>query len=156
VTIYLVRHAKAGERDSWPGEDWLRPLSRRGQHQAEHLLDVFSGLAVELVLSSPYVRCLESVVPLAGWHKVAIEPVDELAEGAAFDDVIALVRKHLTHETVMCTHGDIVPMVLDWVRVNGVDVGSDPQWPKGSTWVLHTDTEGEVVRASYIPNPPDS
>ncbi|MFT6391405.1 MAG: 8-oxo-dGTP diphosphatase, partial [Ilumatobacter sp.] len=33
-TIYLVRHAKAGERRLWTGEDVDRPLSQRGWRQS--------------------------------------------------------------------------------------------------------------------------
>ena len=65
MKLYLVRHAKAGERGAWPGDDRLRPLSRRGQLQSEGLIAVFDDRKVERILSSSYVRCLETMVPLA-------------------------------------------------------------------------------------------
>ena len=40
MTVYLVRHAKAGERGVWDGDDQLRPLSGRGHLQARGLLEV--------------------------------------------------------------------------------------------------------------------
>ena len=40
MTVYLVRHAKAGDRDSWREDDRLRPLSGRGRLQARALVDV--------------------------------------------------------------------------------------------------------------------
>ena len=66
VTIYLVRHAKAGERNVWEGDDRLRPLSGRGHLQARGLLDVLEDAQFDRLLSSPYVRCMETVVPLSG------------------------------------------------------------------------------------------
>jgi 8-oxo-dGTP diphosphatase len=155
VTIYLVRHAKAGERNVWEGDDRLRPLSGRGHLQARGLLDVFEDAPFDRLLSSPYVRCLETVVPLSGERGVAIEPVDALAEGATLDEALALVGKHTAHGAVCCTHGDVVPMLLQYYANRGVDIGAAPQWPKGSTWALDTDATGEVMAARYLPPPPD-
>jgi len=155
VTVYLVRHAKAGERGVWDGDDQLRPLSGRGHLQARGLLEVLEGAQFDRLLSSPYVRCMETVVPLSGERGVAIEPVDALAEGAALDEALALVGKHTAHGAVFCTHGDVVPMLLEHYANQGVDIGAAPQWPKGSTWALDTDATGEVTAVRYLPPPPD-
>ncbi len=66
MTIYLLRHAKAGERNVWEGDDLLRPLSGRGHLQARGLLEVLADAQFDRLLSSPYVRCMETVVPLSG------------------------------------------------------------------------------------------
>ena len=155
MTVYLVRHAKAGERGVWEGDDQLRPLSGRGHLQARGLLEVLEGAQFDRLLSSPYVRCMETVVPLSGERGVAIEPVDALAEGAALDEALALVGKHTAHGAVFCTHGDVVPMLLEHYAGQGVDIGAAPQWPKGSTWALDTDATGEVTSVRYLPPPPD-
>jgi broad specificity phosphatase PhoE len=155
VTVYLVRHAKAGDRSSWPGTDFLRPLSRRGQLQAERLLDVFAGVNLDRILSSPYVRCMESVVPLGGERMLAVEPVEALCEGGSLDNALALVRKHADHDTIMCAHGDLIPALLEHYARRGVDLGPDPSYPKGSTWTLDLDSTGEVISARYVPPPPD-
>ena len=155
MTIYLVRHAKAGERGVWEGDDQLRPLSGRGRLQARGLLEVLEDAHFDRLLSSPYVRCMETVVPLSGERGVAIEPVDALAEGATLDEALALARKHAAGGAVFCTHGDIIPMLLEHYANHGVDIGTTPQWPKGSTWALETDATGEVISARYIPPPPD-
>ncbi len=155
MTVYLVRHAKAGERNVWEGDDELRPLSGRGHLQTRGLLDVLEDAEFDRLLSSPYVRCMETVVPLSGRRGIAIEPVDALAEGAQLDDALALVRKHAAGGAVFCTHGDVIPMLLDYYGRHGVDIGVAPQWPKGSTWALDTDATGEVISARYLPPPPD-
>jgi 8-oxo-dGTP diphosphatase len=155
VTIYLVRHAKAGERGAWPHDDEFRPLSARGQRQARGLVDVLGDASYERLLSSPYVRCTESLAPLAFVSRLAIEPVDALAEGASLEDALTLVRKHLHHGAVMCSHGDVIPMLLEHFARNGVDLGPDPQCPKGCTWVVEPDSAGEIRTVSYRPPPPD-
>lgn len=153
MSIYLIRHAKAGDRDTWLDGDRLRPLSGRGHRQARELIDVLRDATFERVLSSPFVRCMETVVPIAGARGRSVEPVDALAEGARLDEALALVRKHTTSGALMCTHGDVMPMLLDYYASAGADIPSVREWPKGCTWVLDTDTTGEVVRASYIPAP---
>jgi len=155
MTIYLVRHAKAGERRAWSDADELRPLSGRGHIQARGLLEVLADTRFERVLSSPYVRCMETVVPIASVRRIAIEPADALAEGASLEEALALVRKHAGTGAVMCTHGDVMPMLLDHMAAHGVDIGPAPQWPKGCTWVLETDATHDVRAARYIPPPPD-
>ena len=155
MTLYLVRHAKAGDRSDWNRDDRLRPLSRRGQRQAEGLVDLLADLNVDRVLSSPYVRCMETVVPLAGTRGLAVEPVDALSEGAPLDTALALVRKHAHHDAVMCMHGDVLPALLEHYDDHDVAFDHAPAWPKGCTWILDVDATGEVVAARYLPPPSD-
>jgi 8-oxo-dGTP diphosphatase len=155
VTIYLLRHAKAGERGVWDGDDFLRPLSGRGHLQTHGLLRTFEDARFDRLISSPYVRCMETLVPLAGQRGLAIEPSEALTEGATLGEALALVNKHTAHGAVFCTHGDIIPMLLQHYADQGVDIGPTPQWPKGSTWMLESDATGEVVTATYVPPPTD-
>lgn len=155
MTLYLVRHAKAGDRREWADDDRLRPLSRRGQRQAEGLVDLFSDAHIDRFLSSPYVRCMETVVPLAGLRLVAVEPVEALSEGASLDNALALVRKHAHHDAVMCMHGDVMPALLEYYERHGVPFDHELTWPKGCTWVLDIDSTGEIIAGRYWPPPPD-
>ena len=153
MTVYLVRHAKAGTRDSWDGDDRHRPLSARGRVQARALAELLQDATFDRILSSPYVRCMETVVPIAGNRGMAVEPVEALTEGAPLDPAIALVRKHAVSGALMCMHGDVLPALLDFYAAAGVDIPSERDWPKGCVWTLDTDNTGEVVRASYTPPP---
>jgi broad specificity phosphatase PhoE len=154
MTIYLVRHAKAGDR-SQQDDDWLRPLSRAGRAQARGLLSLLHDARFDRVLSSPYVRCLETVVPIAGARRLAIEPEDALGEGGDLDSVLTLVRKHIVNGALLCSHGDVIPAVLSSLAASGVDLGPDPLCPKGCTWVLEADGGVDVTRVRYLPPPPD-
>jgi 8-oxo-dGTP diphosphatase len=153
VTIYLVRHAKAGERSAWPGDDFQRPLTRRGQLQSDALLTQFDGLHLDRLLSSPYIRCMETLVPLASERMLPVEPVEGLTEGATLEDALTLMRKHTHHDAVMCSHGDVIPMLLEHYAARGVDLGEELLCPKGCTWVLDVDETGDVKTATYIAPP---
>jgi hypothetical protein len=81
VSVLLVRHAKAGDREKWDAPDDLRPLTAKGEAQAEALVDLLAGYDIDRVLSSPYLRCTQTVAPLASARGLAVEPCDDLAEG---------------------------------------------------------------------------
>lgn len=153
MTVYLIRHAKAGDRDTWRDDDRLRPLSARGHLQARMLVALLDDAVFDRILSSPYVRCMETVVPIAGVRAMAVEPVEELAEAARLEGALALVRKHAIPGALMCMHGDVLPMLLEYYAAAGVDIPDDREWPKGCMWTLKTDNTGEVVRARYTPPP---
>lgn len=155
MTIYLVRHARAGERGSFRQDDWLRPLSSAGRSQARGLVALLRDARFDRVLSSPYVRCLETVVPLAGARRLAIEPDDALAEGGDLDSVLAIVRKLIGSGAVLCSHGDVIPAVLSHLAANGVDIGKNPRCPKGCTWVLESEGGVDITKVRYLPPPPE-
>ena len=132
MAVLLIRHAKAGDRDDWEGPDDLRPLTRKGETQSEALVADLARFDVVRVLSSPYLRCSQTVAPLAAARGLAVEPTDDLAEGEARAG-LALARSLLSApgETVLCTHGDVVEEVLD-----ALGVRREGWTRKGATWVL--------------------
>ncbi len=104
----LVRHAAAGKRREWDGDDRLRPLDERGRRQAAALVELLGLLGFRRVVSSPYVRCVETVEPLAAALGVEVETDDRLAEGAG-----AAALELLREDGVLaCTHGDVIEEVL--------------------------------------------
>jgi 8-oxo-(d)GTP phosphatase len=107
----LLRHARAGERDEWQGDDRLRPLDEKGQRQARRLVEELAALGVTRIVSSPYVRCTQTVEPLAAELVLPIETDDRLAEGARRHEVDALLDE-TPSGAVLCTHGDVVELVL--------------------------------------------
>jgi len=151
VTVYLVRHAKAGSRRNWKGDDELRPLSKAGRTQARALAKRFGGSAVTQIVSSSYVRCRETVVPLAERVGVEVELSDALAEGATPADSLRLLEKCAGEETVLCTHGDVLGNLLMHASHLGVDLGDD-RIEKASVWTLEV-VDGEIRSAHYEPPP---
>ncbi len=150
---YLVRHAKAGDRERWKESDELRPLTKKGRGQAEALVEMFRGLDVARVISSPHIRCVQTVRPLALDRGLAVDTSDALAEGAATSDVLALLEGLASTPTVLCSHGDVIPALVLHLVGLGADIKGERDWKKGSTWVLEREN-GRVTLASYQP-PPD-
>ena len=156
MTVLLVRHAQAGRREAWKGDDRLRPLSNKGQSQAKavavELVDFVSDAGERLlVLSSPYTRCRETVAPLAAALGVHVTESPELAEGGG-RAARRLITDLVDQAAVVCTHGDVIGEVLGWLKDQGVDLGPHPEWAKASTWVL--DARKGVFRAAHYLPPP--
>src|SRR5258706_1561493 len=104
---FLVRHASAGERLEW-ADDRLRPLDDRGRRQAAELAAAPSSGDVQRVVASPYVRCVQTVEPLAAALGLDVEVDDRLAEGAGFAAQALLEEDGV----VACTHGDVIHDLL--------------------------------------------
>ena len=152
VSLYLIRHAKAGSREQWDEPDELRPLDEEGFLQAESLVYQLDGMPIARILSAPAVRCRQTVELLARARGLPLEIEESLAEGTPPEKVVALLSSVADKPTVLCTHGDIVEHVLSSLVREGVIQGGDLKLKKGSTWIL--DTEGRrVIRARYLPPP---
>jgi broad specificity phosphatase PhoE len=91
-TLYFVRHAKAGSRTRWEGNDRERPLSKSGRNQAEALDSVLGPNAISAIWSSPYLRCVQTVEPLAKARKLKVQETRHLAEGARLKGVYRFIE----------------------------------------------------------------
>jgi 8-oxo-dGTP diphosphatase len=125
VIVYLVRHARAGHRETWPGEDdTLRPLDERGLRQAEALVTQLADRDFSRILTSPYTRCVQTVEPLAEARGLPVEAVDSLAEGAGEAAALDLFRG-LEAPGVACVHGDLVEALVGESAKKGATVVLD-------------------------------
>jgi 8-oxo-dGTP diphosphatase len=151
TTVLMVRHAHAGDRGIWSGPDHLRPLSDKGHAQARRLLETLAAWRIDRVLTSPYVRCVQTVQPLA--DKLGLEPAtdDRLAEGAPPQSSASLLLDSGGDVTVWCTHGDVMADLVMRLRDEGIV--DETRWQKGSTWVLEVDPTGTVTAARYLEPP---
>jgi phosphohistidine phosphatase SixA len=152
MAAYVVRHAKAGDREEWQGDDRLRPLTKSGRQRAEALADLLKNEPLDRILSSPYVRCLQTVEPLAARRKLPIEPRKDLEEGADGESVIRIVEDAKGQNVVLCTHGDVVEELLERLIEQGVVDRARASNEKAGTWVLY-DENGRITSARYLPAP---
>jgi 8-oxo-dGTP diphosphatase len=151
-SLFLVRHAAAGDRTAWTDDDRLRPLTGKGAAQAKGIAGWLKDRDIERIITSPYVRCLQTVEPLA--HKLGIEmELDEsLAEAAGGKAARQLVGELAGTNAVLCSHGDVIPALLDWMVRRGMELRSPFDCKKGSTWEVAV-TAGEFTSARYWPPP---
>jgi broad specificity phosphatase PhoE len=144
---YLVRHAHAGDRRAWTGPDGLRPLSAPGRREARGLLTQLRDYRITRILSSPAVRCLETVEPLARRRGLTVEPTDLLGVDADPAALVDLLLDPAAGDAVLCSHGELIGAALTRL------VGHDDDalgWPKGSTWVLDAG-DGRLRHRRYLP-----
>src|SRR5689334_616787 len=149
-TFYVVRHAKAGSREKWEGDDRLRPLTDKGLKQAEELVRTFKPYPVTAIFSSPYVRCMQTVEPLAKSRRLEIKRSPSLEEGHGLEGLGEFFGDESLDGVVLSTHGDIMWELVEDLRSREVAEGGDE---KGATWVCEVDDHGVVERARYIPAP---
>jgi 8-oxo-dGTP diphosphatase len=157
TTVYLVRHAKAGDRSSWQGDDRVRPLTGKGRRQAVKICDrLFPLMSIHpqaRLVSSPYTRCLQTLEPLAARLHGSVQPDDRLAEGYDRDGALELITS-LPNGSVLCSHGDVIPDVMAALQRRGTEIVGAPDWRKGVVWVLAR-RDNEIVEASAWPPPAD-
>jgi phosphohistidine phosphatase SixA len=151
VTIFLIRHAHAGARASWNGDDLARPLDGKGRRQAEHLAGILADAPIGVIYSSPSARCIETVEPLARQRGLIVHTVGVLHEGSDRDDAVRFALEHAAENPVLCTHGDLVPKMLRRFRGGGMRSTKANESAKGSVWQLEVDGNGTVVSGVYHP-----
>ena len=148
--IYLVRHAKAGERRVWTGDDTSRPLSKHGWKQSRAVAERLAGKGVSTIHSSPYVRCVQTLEPLSELIDTSIEIDQRLREDEPFEPVLELLRE-VPDSSVMSTHGDIIPATMQALERRGMKMNTRPDWRKSAVWVLKRNKKGDIVQATVWP-----
>ncbi len=150
-TIYLVRHAKAGERRLWTDDDVERPLSKRGWKQSESLAKRLAAHGASALYSSSYVRCMQTLEPLGRLIGAEVQPEPRLFEDEPFEPVLELLGE-VENGAVLCSHGDIIPATIRALHRRGMHVDTPPDWGKASTWVLRR--KGSKITKGKVWPPP--
>jgi len=151
-TLFLVRHATAGDRAKWKGSDIRRPLTKSGGRQAAAIAARLAPRGIERILSSPYDRCTLSMAPLSKLTGAPIEITDVLAEEADLDATWDLIESLIGYNAVLCSHGDVIPAIINRLMWVGLSIDSRFYCSKGSTWEVEVDG-GKFTTVTYVPPP---
>lgn len=151
-TLYLLRHATAGDRTKWDGIDAIRPLTKKGRRQSAVLADLLQHAGIEKIYTSPYTRCVQTVEPLAEAIGAKVIEHDGLAEGPDIDAAYGLVDELVGYNAVLCSHGDVIPAVINRMMWAGLSLDSRFYCSKGSIWEVNLEG-GRFTTAHYIPPP---
>jgi 8-oxo-dGTP pyrophosphatase MutT (NUDIX family)/phosphohistidine phosphatase SixA len=151
--VVLVRHAKAGKRSEWRGDDRLRPLDEVGEQQAAALAGHLRQFVPTAIHSADRTRCVCTVQPLAEeLHlDVQVDPRFNDDEYATDPDGVQAALMSLAKPgtvSVVCSQGEAIPALVDSL---GPGVRSS-ETRKGAWWVLPV-VDGEVVAADYYDAP---
>lgn len=136
MKLILVRHARAAKRTQWTGPEWMRPLVASGDEQARSLAGWLAPAEIARLVSSPALRCRQTLAPLALATGLPIEIDERLAEGADEAKAFELIGTLRDRSTVVCTHGDEIGAVLARLRAKGLAIDEEPRCEKGSAWLL--------------------
>ena len=151
--LYLVRHAKAGNRSQWDSDDSARPLTGRGRRQSIAIAERLAPFATGSLISSPSLRCVQTLEPLAKRLGTTIVVDEKLAEGAGFDGAVDLLAT-LPDGSVLCSHGDVIPDTIAALKRRRCEIVGEPDWRKASVWQLHRGVAGAISEATALPPPP--
>lgn len=153
MTLILVRHAHAGSRREWTGDDRVRPLSPRGEKQARWIAKRLVDLEPTRILSSPALRCRQTVEPLAERLQLDVTDDDRLFEGAGRTDVRSIIDETKRDTVVLCSHGDVIPALLRELVDRGMHHDDPLRWQKASIWIAERDAGDGWGPARYVAPP---
>ena len=154
-TVYVIRHAHAGDRSTWAKDDRDRPISPKGRAQTKALTAFLAARGVGSIHSSPYKRCLQTVKPLSKALDLEVNRTEALAEGTAATKAMKLITSVAGTDAALCTHGDLIVALLEQISDDGAQLaGSNGviDCQKGAIWELEV-CNGVPVKASYLGRP---
>jgi broad specificity phosphatase PhoE len=149
-TLEIFIHLEAADRNEWKGAPDDRPLTDVGRKQGERIAEELSAQPVDALVSSPALRCRESLEALAAKTGLSIEVVPGFKDtsgykapegwgnadrtgpdplggaqsaGSAYAALSELVERFPDRRVVLCSYGDIVPALLAFLSgAYGVDM----------------------------------
>jgi len=139
VRLILVRHGQAGRKSEWRGDDALRPLDAVGRRQAEYLAKTLEHYRHARIVSSPYLRCQQTVEQLSAAWVCLLELSEQLAPDAG-DEAVTYVHDLIAPgalTVVLSTHREVLDTVLPALSTEfGVALGHRLPGAKGCWWVM--------------------
>jgi 8-oxo-dGTP diphosphatase len=145
--IIVLRHAKALGRDEWTGKDAARPLAPRGKKQAYAIVGPLLAFGAQKIISSPAMRCVKTVEPLATslGRKIVKTPLisqDAWEDGKSDARAIIGERVRSRKPAVLCSHGPVLPDIMNELALatgtlRGSYLGSASALETGAFSVVH-------------------
>jgi 8-oxo-dGTP diphosphatase len=139
VAHLLIRHGRAGDSSAWTGDDRARPLDELGLDQARALVELLAPYPITRVQTSPYLRCVQSVEPLAQARGLPIEYRHELGDDADPAEALTLIRSLEAESGALCSHGDLIRALLG------------EELEKGEVAVVEATDYGLAIRERLMP-----
>ncbi len=158
--LILLRHAEAGHKSDWPGDDLSRPLDPQGELDARSLAPLLRCFGVSRVISAPAERCLATVRPYAAatGEVIEVEPAFDVTSADAGStgadaEKLAAGLAAVPEPVIICAHRENLPTLL---AAACAELGAEPPaggpLRKGEFLVLHR-AEGRLIAAErYHPD----
>jgi 8-oxo-dGTP diphosphatase len=153
AVLVIVRHGKAEPRKQWRGKECDRPVTPRGAACAYALSREIACYDPAYLISSPWLRCVETLQTLAWQTKLPVMRAEELTEDGfaedsertwkRFDSELASTLA-LRQTRVLCTHRPVLGGIFGHLRTMCVSkqlagqlVAKSPYMPTGTAAALH-------------------
>ncbi len=95
---------------------------------------------------------MQTLVPLGEQLGVEVEADERLAEGTGAAGALAIAAEVRDTSAVLCSHGDVIPDLLDALLAQGVELRDELRWQKASTWAFTWDGD-RLTDGRYLPPP---
>jgi 8-oxo-dGTP diphosphatase len=153
-TLIILRHTKALERGDWDDLDSKRTLDEKGILQSEKLLMHFAPFAIDEIYSSDYLRCVQTVTPLADARKLRITEIPNLNEetfdidperSISFANAVKQDEKNI----LICSHNPVIPTMLRGILNTKLKNKDLIKLEPGDAWIVHR-VRGEIVAVDFL------
>lgn len=156
--LIVVRHAKAKPRSSWTRAEGERPLAASGRRQAQAVSRLLQAWSPERIVSSPWDRCVQTIMPYVLRSNAKLKLVDAITErdaarkpGKASSTIEKLFDRRVP--VAVCSHRPVLPLILDVLRghmpsrLGKLLPASDPYLAPGEAIICQVSsrTAGRVV-----------
>ncbi len=128
--LIVLRHAKAVDSHTFGGQDVDRPLSPRGERQADSLVASLECWSPKRLIASTSLRCQQTIAPLARALDKDVRFVEAISQHSFHDDseeVRSLIGKRVRAKktAVLCSHGPVIPeLVREIALATGTPLGN--------------------------------
>ena len=153
-TLIIVRHTKALERGDWDNDDSKRTLDERGLAQSEQLIQHLEPFGIDEIYSSDYIRCVQTVTPLAQSRGLKITAIPNLNEANfEFDPERAIsfanAVKQDEKNILICSHNPVIPTMLRGILNTKLKNKDLIKLEPGDAWIVHR-VRGEIVGLDFL------
>jgi 8-oxo-dGTP diphosphatase len=153
-TLIILRHTKALERGDWDDLDSKRTLDEKGLQQAASLITHLAPFAIDEIYSSDYIRCVQTVTPLADVRNLRITEIPNLNEenfdldperSISFANAVKQDEKNI----LLCSHNPVIPTMLRGILNTKLKNKDLIKLEPGDAWIVHR-VRGEIVALDFL------
>jgi phosphohistidine phosphatase len=105
MKLYFLRHALAGDREKWQGDDRLRPLTKKGKDTTRKSIEFLDYLIPDLdaIITSPLVRAKQTAEIVAEGFGMGEELIVDERLAPGFDEakLAEIVKAYPEAEALM-------------------------------------------------------
>jgi 2,3-bisphosphoglycerate-dependent phosphoglycerate mutase len=88
LRILLVRHADPVKPSPLHANEYTRPLTTEGARDALQLVEILQDFEIDAAYSSPYLRAIQTLEPLAQTRDLQIQTIEDLREHTLSPELI--------------------------------------------------------------------